>query len=186
MAEQCREQAQLDQVWFVPSAISPLKQHGATATDRQRCEMIEFAIAGHESFFLSKMELERGDTSYTVDTLTQIRQDHPDDELFFLMGGDSLNTMDLWKQPADILQLALPLIVNRPGEGKVDYSKLSKYVDADRLAEIEKLAIESPLIDISSSNIRQRIGEGRSVRYQLPRSVEKYIQTQPLYGCRTS
>ena len=181
LAEQCREQAKLDQIWFVPNAQSPLKPDGAGATDRQRCEMIEFAIAGHEAFYLSKVEIERGGVSYTVDTVKEIATNQPDDELFFLMGGDSLDSFGQWHQPEEILKLASPLIVNRPGAAPIDLSKLAPFTEADRLASFQNLLIESPLIEISSSDLRQRIGAGQSLRFQLPRSVEKFIETQKLY-----
>lgn len=182
LAEQCREQAQLDQVLFMPNAQNPLKPDGASATDRQRCEMIEFAIAGHEAFYLSKVEIERGGTSYTVDTLQEIADKQPDDELFFLMGGDSLDSFGQWHKPDQILRLASPLIVNRPGADPIDLAKLAEFTDTDRLKTFESLLMESPMIEISSSDLRQRIGAGQSGRYQLPRSVEKFIQTQKLYA----
>ncbi len=181
LAEQCREQAKLDQVLFVPNAQNPLKPDGASAMDRQRCEMIEFAIAGHESFYLSKVEIERGGVSYTVDTLQEIADNQPDDELFFLMGGDSLDSFDKWHKPEQILKLASPLIVNRPGADPIDLSKLAAFTEPDRLKSFESLLVESPMIEISSSDLRQRIGAGKSGRYQLPRAVEKFIQTQKLY-----
>jgi len=179
LAEQCREQARLDQVLFVPNAQNPLKPDGASATDRQRCEMIEFAIAGHEEFYLSKVEIERGGTSYTADTLQEIAAKQPDDELFFLMGGDSLDSFGQWHQPEQIVKLASPLIVNRPGA-----DQLAAYTEPDRLNSFKELLIESPMIEISSSNLRQRIGAGQSSRYQLPRSVEKFIETQKLYASK--
>ncbi len=181
LAEQCREQAQLDQVWFVPNARNPLKPDGATMTDRQRCEMIEFAIAGHDAFYLSKVEIERGGVSYTVDTLKEIAANQPDDQLFFMMGGDSLDSFGQWRQPEEILKLASPLIVNRPGADPVDLSKLAAFTNDQRIESFQSLAIESPLIEISSSDLRNRIGAGQSVRFQLPRSVEKFIETQRLY-----
>ena len=171
MAEQCREQAKLDQVLFVPNAQNPLKPDGASATDRQRCEMIEFAIAGHEAFYLSKVEIERGGVSFTVDTLKEIANNQPDDELFFLMGGDSLDSFGQWHQPEDILKLASPLIVNRPGADPIDLSKLAEFTEPDRLKSFENLLIESPMIEISSSDLRQRIEAGQSGRYQLPLSL---------------
>jgi nicotinate-nucleotide adenylyltransferase len=184
LAERCREQAQLDQVWFAPNALSPLKPDGATATDRQRCEMIEFAIAGHEAFYLSKVEIERGGVSYTVDTLTELAARQPDDEFFFLMGGDSLDSFGQWHQPEEILKLASPLIVNRPGADPVELSKLARFTGSDRLKSFQNLVIESPLIEISSSDLRTRIGAGHSVRYLLPRAVEKFIETQKLYASK--
>ena len=97
------------------------------------------------------------------------------------MGGDSLDSFGKWHQPEDILNLASPLIVNRPGADPIDLSKLAAYTDSDRLKSFEKLLIESPMIEISSSNLRQRIGAGQGVRYLIPRAVEKFIETQKLY-----
>ena len=82
LAEQCREQAGLDAVWFVPCALNPHKERGAQGTDRQRIEMIELAIAGNLAFQLARIEIDRGGVSYTVDTLKAIRELHADDELF--------------------------------------------------------------------------------------------------------
>ena len=118
LAEQCREQADLDQVLFVPCALQPHKRDGAQGTDRQRCEMVELAIAGHHPFGLSKTEMERGGVSYTVETLAQFRDSNPEDEWFLLMGDDSLECFSTWREPERICQLAIPLVVNRPGSGR--------------------------------------------------------------------
>jgi nicotinate-nucleotide adenylyltransferase len=181
LAEQCLEFAKLDQVWFVPTATSPLKTDGSTASDRQRMEMLEFALAGHSQFLLSDTEIKRGGVSYTVDTLSQIHQESPDDELFLLIGGDSLQNFDAWRNPEKICQLATPLVVARPGADPVDLSRLAPYVDDERMKEVERYAFESRLIDISSTEIRTRIGAGQSVRYLTPRAVEMYIESKSLY-----
>jgi nicotinate-nucleotide adenylyltransferase len=181
LAEQCREQARLDQVWFIPCSLGPHKTDGAHGTDRQRTEMIELALAGHEPFVLSKIEIERGGVSYTVETLAQIHQSNPDDELFLLMGDDSLENFSTWREPAKICELATPLIVNRPGSGDVDLSILKQYVDEHRFKLFQAGVISSPRIEISSSKMRQRVAEGKSIRYLTPRPVEKYIETQKLF-----
>jgi len=181
LAEQCREQAPLDQVWFVPCSLQPHKHNGAHGTDRQRSEMIEIAIAGHESFVLSKLEMERGGVSYTVETLEQIHESNPEDELFLLMGDDSLENFDSWREPGKICRLATPLVVNRPGRGEVDVSLLKKYVDAERFTMFEETAIKSPRIEISSSDIRAKVADGKSIRYLTSRGVEKYIEAQKLF-----
>lgn len=181
LAEQCREQAGLDQIWFVPCARQPLKDRPITTTDRQRCEMIELAIAGCEPFHLCQLELERGGTSYTVETLEQIQASQPNDELFLLMGDDSLESFAKWKSPQRICELAIPLIVNRPGFDQVDMTPLKQYVEDKRFREIESYRVTSPMVDISSTELRERIKSGKTVRYLLPRAVEKYIETQGLY-----
>lgn len=182
LAEQCREQAKLDQIWFMPCALGPHKQGGANSSARQRIEMIDLALAGHEAFVLSKIEIDRGDVSYTVDTLTEIRESNPDDELFFLMGDDSLENFSTWREPAKICELAIPLVVNRPGSGDVDLSVLKQFVDDDRFKLFQSLVIQCPRIEISSSEIRAKVESGQSIRFLMPRSVEKYIQTQKLFG----
>jgi nicotinate-nucleotide adenylyltransferase len=182
LAENCREQAKLDQVWFMPCAMSPHKTDGANSTARQRIEMIELALSGHEAFVLSKLEIERGDVSFTVDTLAEIHTSNPDEELFLLMGDDSLESFSRWKEPGRICELATPVVVNRPGSGKVDLSVLKEYVDAERFKLFEQMAIESPQIEISSSQIREKVGQGKSIRFLTPRSVEKYIETQKLFA----
>lgn len=181
LAEHCREQAGLDQVLFVPCAQQPHKKDGAFGTDRQRTEMIDLAIGGHPSFLRSSIEIDRGGVSYTVDTLEQLREQHADDELFLMIGGDSLNGFSTWKEPKRILEMATPLVMARPGAGDVDFDLLAPFVDESKLAEIKSLAIEAPLIDISSTAIRAAAAEEKSFRYQTPRSVERYIQTQKVY-----
>ena len=97
------------------------------------------------------------------------------------MGGDSLETFDTWRSPEKICQLATPLVVGRPGSPPVDLSKLQPYVDEQQMAEIERYAFESRMIEISSSEIRARTAAGQSLRYLTPRAVEKYIEAKQLY-----
>ena len=180
LAEQCREQAQLDQVWFVPSAMSPLKQSGPVGSNRQRLEMVQIAIAGHGGFQACEIELDRGGVSYTVDTLRGLRTSRPDDEWFLIIGGDSLVNFSKWREPAEICRLAIPLVYSRPSS-PADLSVLRPFVDANRMAEIEQNAIRPTLIDISSTELRQRVAVGQSIRYLTPRAVEKYIESNGLY-----
>ena len=181
LAERCRENAELDQVWFMPSALAPHKQDGAHGTDRQRTEMIELAIGGHEGFQLSKIELERGGVSYTVDTLEHLHENYPNDEFFLLIGDDSLENFGSWRDPHRICELSIPLVVNRPGSGEVDLSLLKPFASDSRFREIENWKIECPKIELSSSDIRARIQDGKSIRFLTPRGVEKYIETQRVY-----
>ena len=119
--------------------------------------------------------------SYTVDTLTQINEEKPDDDLFLLIGGDSLAKFDTWRNPEKICRLATPLVVGRPGSPPVDLSAFEPYADQQQMAEIERYAFDSRMIEISSTELRARSAAGRSLRYLLPRAVEKYIETKELY-----
>lgn len=181
LAEQCREHARLDEVWFLPAATPPHKQERELVSARQRTEMLELAIYGNDVFSVSTMELDRGGVSYTVDTLTEIAEVYPESDLFFMMGADSLTEFPTWREPARILELATPLVVARGGEPTLDFQSLSPYVSGERLAEIKRHEVRMPLLEISSSRIRQDVSEGRSIRYRVPRAVEQYISTHHLY-----
>jgi nicotinate-nucleotide adenylyltransferase len=188
LAESCREACRLDQVWFLPAAIPPHKQQQELAPGAQRIEMIELAIAGHPGFLVFPYEVDRGGVNYTVDTLDHIKQEDPSRELFFLMGADSLGDLPNWKEPARLCQLATPIVVRRLGSGvdageseTPDWSKLDRLLSADRVPAIRQRQVQMPRIDLSSSDLRQRVAAGRSIRYRTPRAVEKYIETHGLY-----
>lgn len=180
IAEQCREQARLDEVWFVPSAVAPHKQGGPVASDRQRREMLEFALAGHDHFRCHDIELKRGGTSYTVETLQTLRACQPADEWFLIIGSDSLRGFSSWREPALICQLALPLVYQRPGQ-TAPLELFEPFVDRERLEQIRAHRIEAVSVEISSTLIRERIAAGKSIRFLVPRAVGKYIEASGLY-----
>lgn len=182
LAECCREQCSLDVVRFIPAAISPHKVGSQPVSADDRVEMLQLAIGGHEHFEVSTSEIDRGGVSYTVDTLTAIKEEAPDRQLFFLMGADSLFDFPDWKSPERICELCTPVVVSRPGSPEPDFRVLSKIVDATRMAEIQQHAVQMPQIDISSTEIRERASTNRSIRFQLPRAAEKYIETKSLYA----
>ena len=183
LAECCREQCRLDQVWFVPAARPPHKQ-GELTPGGARIEMLQLAIGGHAAFSVCPLEIERAGTSYTVDTLESVRQMQPQAELFFLMGGDSLADLPQWKDPRRICELALPVVVRRPQAAELDFTKLKPIASPDRIAQMIQHVVEMPQIDLSSRDIRRRVGAGESIRYRTPRAVEKYIEAHRLYGSR--
>lgn len=175
LAEQCREQAQLDEVWFLPAARPPHKA-GVTISDtKHRMAMLEFAISGHPQFRVNPLELERAGPSYTVETLRELVQQQPDVEWSLLMGGDSLRDFHTWREPAEIATLARIVAVNR---GLEDLPGCAEFRASfgDRLD-----IVEMPGLEISASDIRARIASERSIRFLVPRAVEVYIQQQRLY-----
>jgi len=182
LAESCREQCALDEVWFLPAATNPLKQDGVLASDAHRVAMIELAIAGNLTFKCSPIELERGGLSYTVDTLNELRKIVPQAELFLLVGGDSFASLFHWHKIAEICQLATICTVGRPGSDLSDWGRLPEVLSEDQMAQIQQHFVEMPLIGLSSTDIRRRIASGKSIRYMVPRSVEKYIETQKVFG----
>lgn len=181
LAESCREQGQLDEVWFIPAAVPPHKQQQTLSPAAARLEMLKLAIGGHEAFRVSEIELARGGVSYTVDTLAAIRAERPEAELFLLIGADSLVDLPTWREPRRICELATPMTVGRPGSPPPNYRVLDGIVDPARLATFAGNHVEMPLVGISSRDLRRRVAEGRSIRYQVPRAVERYIETVGLY-----
>src|SRR5262245_26804827 len=181
LAACCRETLRLDEVWLIPAAVPPHKQARERAAARHRLEMLELALGGHAQLRASKLEIDRGGVSYTVDTLAQVHQLHPDATLFFLMGADSLHDLPTWREPERICALSLPAVVRRGGSPEPDLSVLAPLVSAQRLAMIRSSQVQMPLVELSSTDLRRRAAEGHSLRYRTPRAVEMYIETHGLY-----
>ena len=181
LAEQCRDQAKLDLVLFVPALLPPHKQQQTLTPFAQRVEMLALAISGNPAFRVEDMEEERSGPSYTVDTLTQLQRERPGDDLSFIIGSDSLHDLRIWHQPRRILELAALLVVARAGFSTFSAKELKAALQLDDDFSLRYQIVEAPLIAIASRDIRQRIAEGRSVRYMIPRAVEAYIQEKGLY-----
>ncbi|HEY2883098.1 MAG TPA: nicotinate-nucleotide adenylyltransferase [Pirellulales bacterium] len=181
LAECCREQCALDAVWFVPAAVPPHKQNHTLSAAANRIEMLKLAIGGQEAFSVYTGEIDRGGVSYTVDTLQQLHDKQLERELFFLMGADSLADLPNWREPQRICSLAIPVVVRRAGAPEPDDTVLSRLMTEERLAIARQNRVEMPTIDLSASEIRRRVAGGQSIRYRMPRAVEKYIEAQKLY-----
>jgi nicotinate-nucleotide adenylyltransferase len=174
LAEFVRDSLRLDQVLFVPAAVPPHKRDVSIASAKHRCEMIRRAIADHPSFSMDTLELERHGPSYTVETLRELSQRLPSRELYLIMGSDSLADFPYWREPAEIARRAWLAVVGRPGTESLRDGLPSEFRERVRW-------VDSPLIDISSTQIRQRVSEDRSIRYLVPKPVDEYIQQQNLY-----
>ncbi len=179
LAEQCREQCELDEVWFVPARQPPHKTARHLSPEKARLEMLELATAGHEAFRVSDIELRREGLSYTVDTLQQLHEEGPQRELFFLIGGDSLFDLPHWREPDRIAELATIVAVNRAGRRLPERSELEQLLGPSLAARIKLVTM--PAVDLSSTDIRARVQQGRSIRYLVPRAVEQYILEHGLY-----
>lgn len=180
LAECAREQCRLDQVWFMPATVPPHKQGQPITSAEMRVEMLELAVSGNPAFLVSRHEIDRGGVNYTVDTLEELTIEDPVRELFFLMGADSLSELPTWRNAPRICQLAVPIVVRRARQ-QVDLGPLEALVSPERLALIRRHQVDMPLMGLSSSDLRSRAGRGESVRYRLPRGVEKYIEAHGLY-----
>ncbi|MDR3632765.1 MAG: nicotinate-nucleotide adenylyltransferase [Isosphaeraceae bacterium] len=177
LAEGCREACALDRLWFVVAGLPPHKQ-GERTPVADRLEMVRIAIAGHPAFEVSEIEAKRPGPHYSVETLETIHRERPADELFFLIGADSLVDLPTWRQPERIAQLATIVVVNRPG------LELGGALPDFGPGTHSLRAVTVPPIGIASHDLRRRRAEGRSIRYQVPRGVEAYIEAQGLYGGR--
>jgi nicotinate-nucleotide adenylyltransferase len=180
LAEQCREQCRLDEVWFLPAGAPPHKGSAPISSGKARAEMLELAAAGNPQFRVNRMELERQGTTYTVETLEQLHADNPDRELFFLIGADSLAELTTWRAPERIVELATIVAVNRGDRPLPDVAPLERRYGAAFRSRIQFVTM--PGIELSSTEIRRRARAGQSVRYMTPRAVEMYIAEHRLYG----
>ncbi|QDU88087.1 Nicotinate-nucleotide adenylyltransferase [Pirellulimonas nuda] len=181
VARACYEQASLDGVCFIPSAVQPHKPDGPQAGDEDRWQMLLLALEGRAGFSASRIELDRGGVSFTVQTLRTLRAQHERAELFFLLGADTLLDLPNWREPEEVLRLATPLVVCRPGQPAPDRSVLAPLLSAQRLAAISGLSIAMPPNPASSSEVRRRVGVGEPIDDLVPIKVARYIGRAGLY-----
>jgi nicotinate-nucleotide adenylyltransferase len=181
MAEQCREQGQLDQVWFVPAARPPHKQGRSYTPFAQRVEMLALAIAGQPAFRVNELEKDRPGPSYTADTLAALRRQHPEDAFFLLVGSDTLADLPHWHEPTRVIESAGLLVWLRPNWPALSADELRARLQLPESVPLSLQVVRGPLIDISSSDLRLRASAGRSLRYLVPRAVECYLQEKHLY-----
>ena len=179
LAETARETCRLEEVRFLPAYSPPHKRTQEITTGKQRVEMLEFATAGFPEFVVDQRELKREGTSYTVETLAELKEQFPEAELHFLMGADSLIDLPNWREPQRIAQLAKIVAVNRENSSRDDlHQVVSNLPDSIQRSVI---ILEMPNIAISASDLRLRISKNRSIRFLTPRPVERYILEHRLY-----
>lgn len=177
LAERAREACELDAVWFVVAGAPPHKPAGRTPA-ADRVEMVRIAIAGNPAFAVSEHDIRRPGPHYSVDLLEIVRKERPQDDLFFLIGADSLRDLPGWRQPDRIAAMATLVVANRPGIAAEIGPEVLQALGPEARAPLN---VTIPEIGIASREIRQRVAEGRSIRYLLPRGVEAYIQNHGLY-----
>jgi len=177
VAEEARIKVGLNEVLFVPAGQPWVKLDRNITPAAHRVEMVRRAIAGSPYFRLCTLEVERPGPSYTVDTLTTLREQLGSEaSLFFILGRDTLAGLHLWKEPKKLVQLCWLVVAPRLG------SKDLKHLETEIPGLLDKvIQLDMPVIEVSSSGIRQRIGQGLSVRYLVPVDVEKYITEQKIY-----
>jgi nicotinate-nucleotide adenylyltransferase len=169
------EALQLDKLIFVPAAIQPLKSDVVATPAHLRLAMVKLLVGADERFAVDAVEIDRAGLSYTVDTLETFAQRFPKAERFFLVGEDAMAAFGAWKRPQQILTLARLAILRRPrgGEG----AALERSSDQPN----GTIALATRLVDVSSTEIRERVRAGKSIKGFVPESVAAFIETERLY-----
>ncbi|MEX2459306.1 MAG: nicotinate-nucleotide adenylyltransferase [Actinomycetota bacterium] len=178
-AEEAATQFRLDTVVFVPTGEPWLKEqhrgHEVTAGEH-RYLMTVIATAGNPRFTVSRKEIDRGGPTYTVDTLTEVREElGPNTELFFITGADAMLEIFAWKDPEEVLVLAHFIAATRPGFDLAHFEREAP------TSHPNITVMDIPALSISSSDIRARVRDGRPIRYLVPAGVQEYIQKEGLY-----
>ncbi len=178
IAEETRTQLDLDKVIFVPAGLPPHKMDVHVSPAEHRLAMVELAVAGNPHFEVSRVDIDRFGPCYTVDTIALLREEWgPDVEIYFIMGSDSLADILTWHKPDRLIRLCRIVAVGRPGY-RVDMDELDRCLPG---ASQRILFINSPQLDVSSSDIQRRVRAGESIKYQVPEAVERYICEHGLY-----
>ena len=169
----------LDRVLFMPAAQPPHKDHEGISSAADRLLMTRLAISGDDALELTLIEMERDGPSYTIDSVVELRRLYGDDaELFLVMAADSLAQIDMWRQPDELLERIEFVVGPRPGAALPDRSSLeSRFgAKADRIH-----LLTGPSLDVGSTQIRERVAAGHTIRYLVPRGVEELIADRGLY-----
>ena len=180
-AEAVRSQLDLAKVVFVPAGQPWLKSDSPVSPAEHRVEMVRLAIADYPGFELSLVEINRPGPSYTVDTIKELRDKlGTGNELFFILGWDSLAQLPHWKEPTRLIELCRLVAVPRPGYKLPELKPLETLIPglSPRLILLDK-----PEIDVSATQIRRRVAEGLSIRDMVPTPVADYIKQHQLYVC---
>lgn len=200
IAQEVIEDGSVDKIVFVPAYAPPHKPEAHVADAADRLAMLALAIKGNERFALSDIEIRRGEVSYTIDTLRQIKERPPEDfkgygemSLSLIVGSDAFNDINSWCEYEEIFKLASIIVVTRPGfavkkPGEVLPVELARKFWYDSGTQSYQnsygnslIYLSTTLIGISSSDIRERIRDGSSVRYMMPDDVLGYIKSKDLY-----
>ena len=179
IAENAREQFGLDKVLFIPTGNPPHKQRQHVTEAIHRCRMVSLAIEDNEAFAMDETEVESSDTSYTYLTLKKIRDRYREAHLYFILGADSLFDFESWKEPEAILEHCSILAAFRYHVHQDCFFEEIGYLNCKYQEHF--FPLNTPNLEVSSQDIRNRLQYGRTVRYLVPRNVELYIRKHHLY-----
>ena len=179
LAEQAAEAYDLEEVLFIPSGNPYMKDAEPIVDGNIRAHMTNLALDGHPCFRMSSIELDREGPTYTYETLEVLKEKNPDCTYYFILGADSLLTMETWKNPERIFKNCVVIASVRGTGTEEKIRKIATHLIYEYQADVHILPTR--FIDLSSSEIRHRIADGKSVRYMLPENVRAYIYENDLY-----
>lgn len=178
-AEYAREAIKLDRILFMPSGIHPFKDNKNVTNKDTRAYMTSLAIKGNPYFELSRIGIDREDINYTIDDINYLRREHPDYEIYFIIGTDIVFEIEKWKDFYKLSRLCKFILFDRWGKNQEEvYRKIEEF---ELLYKTNIQKIKSPVIHISSTEIRNRVKANLSIKYQVPRSIENYIINNRMY-----
>lgn len=179
VAEEVRVHLNLTEILFVPAGQPWLKANSPIAAAEHRMQMVRLAIADKPYCKLSTMEIERVGPSYTVDTIAELQgQLRGEDEIFFILGWDSLAELPQWREPSRLIKMCYLVVVPRPSYPPPDLNSLE--ADIPGLSQ-RLILLDTPHIDVSASQIRNRVAQGLPISHLVPEPVEGYIREHGLY-----
>lgn len=181
MAQDALEIFDLSKVLFVPCDLPPHKDASQLASAAHRAAMLEKAIEDNPDFEICDIEIRRGGTNYSIDTVRHLRKLHPRHDLFFIIGSDTLMELYQWKDIKELLRLCRFVTFIRPGFDPQKSSGKALKLEIGLSRNLIKNVVAVHQIDISASDIRYRAAEGMSIRYLVPSFVEIYIAEHNLY-----
>jgi len=187
-AQSALEACKLDKVVFVPNNVSPFKRGRRPTPFAHRLAMVKLALRGQPHFGVSDVEFRRGGVSYTFDTVKALKRAHPDWDIFFIIGMDSLLELHRWHRAKELIEMCTVVTLMRPGvEAGGVAQRLDAIVAQYPVAEFRRLMkgiVEGREMDVSSSEIRLRVAKRREIRYLVPERVERYIMGKGLYATK--
>lgn len=179
LSEYIREEMDLDKIIFIPTRIPPHKSSTNIPSGAIRMEMLSLAIKSNNNFSVSSIELDREGTSYTIDTIIELNKNYPDDEFYLIIGEDSLFQLHTWERFNQLIKESNFIVADRISSEDIQVENRIQELNHRYNGNIVKA--NSPLIEISSTMIRDRVNGGLSIKYLVPEEVENYILNKGLY-----
>ena len=177
IADQALTQLKLDEVWFMPAGQPPHKANNHVSAAVHRVEMTRLAIQDHAGFKLSTFDVDRPGPHYSAIAIELLEQTHPQHDWYFIMGEDSLEDLPRWYEPRRLIAQATLAVAGRPG-ASTDLHDLEQAIPG---LSAKVRWVDAPLVDLSSTQLRQMANAGASLRYLVPDAVLEYIHQHRLY-----